>query len=220
MGIGGQKIGSASDVQNVNPYSQNVYNMIQKQMAMAGGQMGNLDALGNIAALQGITPGIQGLTEQLTGPYVQNAEQMRDIIQQQAMQQAASMYSGQGNINSGAALSAIARGAAEPAAQAAMGIAGMQSQIGTGLANAFLGQRGQEYSTQAAMLGQGMGLMGQMGMPEYWQPAYQTGMGPFGGLMQGAGAGAGIGGAFGPVGTGVGAGIGAGIGLLGGLLGY
>lgn len=220
MGIGGQKIGSAADVQNVNPYSQNVYNMIQNQMALSGAQMGDTSALGNIAALQGITPEIQGLVGQLTGSYVQNAEQMRDLIQQEAMQKTASMFADQGNINSGAALSAIARGAAQPAAQAATQIAGMQSQLGSALTQQFLGQRGQQYSTQAGLLGQGMGIMGQMGMPEYWQPTYVQGMGPFGGLMQGAGAGAGIGGAFGPAGAGVGAGIGAGIGLLGGLLGF
>lgn len=220
MGVGTQKIGSPSDVTNVNPMTGNIYNMLQNQMAMSGAQMGGTTALGNIAALQGIAPGIQGLTGLLTGPYVQNAEQTRDLIQQEAMQGVAGMFANQGNLQSGAALSAMARGAAQPAAQAATQIAGLQSQMGSGLAQQFLGQRGQEYSTQAALTGQGLGLLGQYGMPEYWQPTYTQGMSPSVGLLQGAGAGAGIGSAFGPAGAGIGAGIGGGIGLLGSLLGF
>jgi len=218
--MGDNKIGSASDVQNVNPNTDNVYNMMQQMMSQSGAQMGNLDAMGNMAALQGIAPGIQSIVGQLSGNYVNNAEQARNLIQQNAMQNVAGMYSNQGNINSGAALSAMSRGAAEPAANTAMQIAGMQGQMGMGLSNAFLGQRGQEYQTQAGLYGQGAGQLGQMGQAEWWQPAYSQGMGGMGGLMQGAGVGGGIGAAIGgPPGAGIGAGIGGLAGLLGGLFG-
>jgi hypothetical protein len=219
--MGDNKIGSASDVVNVNQgNSDNVRNMLQQMMSQAGAQMGNLNAVGNMAALQGIAPGIQSLVGQLSGDYIQNANQARDLIMNDTMRAVGNLYSGpQGNINSGGAREAFGQGAASVAANTATQIAGMQSQMGMGLGNAFLGQRGQEYQTQAGLYGQAAGMQQQQDPNEWWQPSYSQGMGGMGGLMQGAGVGAVIGTDVPGVGTLAGAGVGGLAGLLGGLLG-
>lgn len=210
-----QRVGSASDVVNVSPYTEQAYNTLQNWMGQFGAGMGNVSPEANLASLMGAAPGIQGLVGQLTGPYVQSAEEARDLVMQEAMRNVAGQYGNEGAVNSGAALSAMARGAALPAAQTAQQIAGLQSQLGYGLGSQYMGQLGNQYQTQAGLLGQTLGLTTQMGAPEWWQPTYlqpQQGMGALGGGLTGAGIGGSIGGPWG-------AAIGGGLGALGGLLG-
>jgi hypothetical protein len=210
-----QKVGSASDVQNVNPYTEQTYNTLQNWIGQFGTGMGFTTPEANLASLTGAAPAIQGLVGQLTGPYVQSAEEARDLVMQEAMKGVASQYAQGGAVNSGAALSAMARGAALPAAQTAQQIAGLQGQIGYGLGQQYLGQLGSQYQTQAGLLGQGLGMQTQMGMPEWWQPTYlmpQQGMGAFGGGLTGASIGGSVGGPWG-------AAIGGTLGAFGGLLG-
>ena len=207
-------MGDPSDVTNVSPYTANMYNALQGWAGKAGQSMQGLGAEQNIASLAGAAPQIQGLVGSLTGPYVQNAEAARDLIQQQAMEGVASMYSGQGALQSGPALSAMAQGAAIPAAQTAQQIAQMQGQMGMGLGQQMLGQLGTQYQTQAGLLGSALGMQAGLAQPEWWQPTYVQEEGGMG-ILGGAGMGAGIGAAFGPWG----AGIGAALGGLGGALG-
>lgn len=210
-----QRVGSASDVVNVSPYTEQSYNTLQSWLGEFGAGMQGATPEANLASLVGAAPGIQGLVGELTGPYVQSAEEARDLVAQEAMRNVAGQYASEGAIGSGAAISAMARGAALPAAQTAQQIAGLQSQLGYGLGQQYMGQLGTQYQTQAGLLGQGLGLQTQMGMPEWWQPTYlspQQGMGALGGGLAGAGLGASVGGPWG-------AAIGGGIGALGGLLG-
>lgn len=167
-------IGDPSDVTNVNPYTDQTYNLLNQYASQAGTQLNNLDALGNITALSGIMPEIQGLVGDLMGPYAQTAEYTRDLMIQDAMRNVAGQYGDANAINSGAALSAMTRGAALPAAQTAQQLAQMQMSLGSQLGTQFLNQRGQQYQAQAGLLGGALGGLGSMGQAEWWQPTYNV----------------------------------------------
>lgn len=147
--------GDAGDVQNVNPYSNNTYDFLQK---LASGQ--NLRT--EIGALAGISPWIQGISETMTSPYAGNrlalAEQMAAENQRNTAAQFANLG---GGVHSGGFVSAMTQGGAQPYMQAVTDIAGM----GTGISNNLL--QGMMGLQQAGMAG-----MTNMSNPEYWQPTY------------------------------------------------
>ena len=178
LGQGTSKIGSASDVVNVNPMTGSMWNTLQ-------GLLGEYSPTQNIASLEGVTPEIQSIVGQLISPYSKSLTDTAKIIGDQTQRSVANQYSNAGSVNSGAALAAMARGYAEPSAQATTNIAGMQSQLGGGIANSLLGQMGNTYLS--ALQG-----MTQYGTPEWWQPTYaqsSNALGSIGGLLSTLGGG-------------------------------
>jgi hypothetical protein len=187
--MGGQtvtsQVGNAADVQNVNPFSQGMWQQL-------GNLQGQFAPTNNIANLQGVMPGIQSIVNQLISPVSQNMNETADTLANQAVADVASQYSNMGALNSGAALTDMLRKTQDVRGNVMTNIAGLQSQLGGGLLNSLLGQMGGAY--------QG-GLQGQMQMaaPEWWQPtymqSYQPGLldnlfgaaGAAGGLMTGIG---------------------------------
>jgi hypothetical protein len=169
-----EKLGDPSDVTNVNPYTQQLWNNLQGLQQGFTSGMGQFAPTNNIASLEGALPGIQNISGALISPYGANLMNTADILSQQAMRDVANQYSGAGALNSGAALSAMTRGAAEPISNAVTNIAGMQSQLGGGLAQSLLGQMGGAYGTQANLLNNVLGLQGGLGQAEYWQPTYSS----------------------------------------------
>ena len=126
-------------------------------------------ALQNLA---GQSSQIQGLTRNLLGDYGTRAQETADLLSDQAIRDVSSKFADMNAINSSAALSAMTRGAAVPQAEMLQNLAGLESQIGTGLANQYLGGLSQGYQTQAGLLGLNLGLQGQMAAPEYYSPSY------------------------------------------------
>lgn len=169
-----QKLGDPSDVTNVNPYTSQQWNNLQGLQGMFSSGMGSFAPLNNIASLVGATPGIQSVANTLISPYGTNLTNTADILGQEAMRNVANQYSNAGALNTGANLSAMARGYATPISEAVTNIAGMQSQLGGGLANSLLGQMGGAYGTQAGLLGNVLGMQSQYGAPEWWQPTYSS----------------------------------------------
>jgi hypothetical protein len=176
--MGGQnvteKLGSAEDVTNVNPYTSQLWNNLQGLQSGFTANMGNYAPTNNVASLEGVLPGIQSISNSLISPYGTSLMNTADILGQSAMRGVASQYSNAGAVNSGAALSAMARGYAEPVSQAVTNIAQMQSNLGGGLASSVLGQMGSAYGTQAGLLSNVLGLQGNLGQAEWWQPTYSS----------------------------------------------
>jgi hypothetical protein len=212
------KVGSASDVTNVNATRTNqMYGNLGNYQQQFLSGMGAYTPTANIAALQGVSPQIQSIIGQTIQPYGQGLQDVAQQLSSQAVRDVASQYGQQGALHSGAALSAMTRGAALPAAQAYTSLAQMQSGLAGNLLGGSLGQMGQAYGAQAGLFGQAMQGQTALGAPEWWQPTYLQGGGGLnlGGALGGAAAGAGIGSMIPGIGTGVGAGIGGLIGLLG-----
>jgi hypothetical protein len=153
-------IGNVNDVQNANPMTGNAWNQLL-------GNLGQYSPINNVANLQGVTPGIQNITGQLISPYGQSLMGTANIMAQQNARDVSNLYANSNALNSGSALSALARGMAEPVSQAVTNIAGMQSQLGGALAQGAQQQMGNAYMG-------GLQGMTQYGNPEWWQPSYQT----------------------------------------------
>jgi hypothetical protein len=153
-------IGSVNDVQNANSMTGNAWNQLLSNL-------GQYSPVNNVANLQGVTPGIQDITGQLIAPYGASQANLANILGNQAQRDVANQYANSNALNSGSALSAMARGWAEPAANAATNVANMQAQLGGSLAQGAQQQMGNAYTGSL----QGMT---QYGAPEWWQPAYQT----------------------------------------------
>jgi hypothetical protein len=170
-----QRVGSASDVQNVNPYTGGFWNQMQ-------GMLGQYSPTANIGSLQGLTEGVNQITGSVISPYGTSLMETANLMGNEARRQVATDYSQNNSLNSGAALSAMARGTATPISQAITNIAGMQSQLGGNLLNAAQSQMG--------AYGQGaQSWLGQTAAPEWWQPTYLTygGGSAAGGLTSGLG---------------------------------
>jgi hypothetical protein len=169
-----QTIGRPENVQNVNPYTGGFWNQMQNML-------GQYSPTANIGSLQGLTGGVNQITSDVISPFGTSLMGTANLLSNEARRQVANDFSQNNSLNSGAALSALARGAATPISQAISQIAGMQSQLGGSLLGTAQNQMG--------AFGQGaLGWLGQTALPEWWQPTYVTGAGtsgaePFGGAL-------------------------------------
>jgi hypothetical protein len=197
--------------------------LLQGNIGNFNAMMGQFGPEANLAALPGIGRGAQALTGDLLGEFGGSAMDLARTLGQQAASQVGQQFSNLGAINSGAFASALGRGFAEPLGRAATQIAGMRGQLGGGLAQQLLGGRQAAFGAGAGLLGQGLGIRGQLAAPEWWQPAYMETPNTFGNLLSGGLEGAALGASIGNIvpglGTGIGALLGLGIGGLGGLFG-
>jgi hypothetical protein len=161
-----QVIIDPNDISQVNPFFEQQFGNLQNlQNQFLGGltgppQVGNInisqfDPTTTIGQLQGVTPAIQDIASQMISPFGTQGQATADLLSREAVRNVASEFGGMGSLRSGAALSAMTRGAALPQAQLLQQIAGMQSQLGGGLAGSFLGGafqgglQGQSLQTQA-----------------------------------------------------------------------
>lgn len=236
------KIGSASDVQNVNPWTQQMFaqegdwqNMLRGQMFGGGGQAGVLQRLleadpnAFMGSFMQAAPGMQDLAMGSTNPFARAQMDMAHALAPQIADQVAAAYGGPGNaFYSGAAVDSMARGVGDVYNQAVSNITGAQ----TGMLQSLFGQAmpafsqahnlerslmGQTFGQMGGMFDSSMGRTGMASMPEWWQPTYhvQERGGGLGGFFGGAAAGAGAGAPLGPWGMAGGAVLGG----LGGLFG-
>lgn len=238
-----EAVGSASDVQNVNPYTQgawasnqslagNLGNMIYGQPGQEGGYLRGLIESGDPTAaynwFMGAAPQLQGLAMDYTNPFVRGQRDLANIEAGNAVQDVAAQFGGPANsYYSGAAANAMLGEAGRVRQQMMNNVIGAQTQAAGSLMNNALGTApgafGQVRQQDIGILGQMMGAqdsaMGRMtalGAPEWWQPTYvERGGGGLGGLFGGAASGMAAGAPFGPWG----AGIGGALGGLGGLFG-
>ena len=165
-------VGSAEDVAQVNPMTEDFYKQLAGYAQQFQQGMGAYGPQANIAALAGAEPALSRIAQRTIDPYATQAQSTADLLSQRAVQNVASQFAGGGALNTGAALSAMTRGAAEPVSQAATNIAQMRSQLGGGLLGQQLGGMQQAYQTQAGLLGQMLGAQAGFAAPEWWQPTY------------------------------------------------
>jgi hypothetical protein len=168
------KLGSADDVKQVNPLTGKFWNQLGGMQQQFQGQMGQYSPEMMFQNLAGQSGQLQGLTRDLMGGYANRAQETAGLLSNQAMESVANQFGGSNALHSGAALSAMAQGAALPQAQLQQNLAQMESGIGQNLANQFLGAQQQGYGAGAQLLGTTMGLQGQLAAPEWWQPSYHV----------------------------------------------
>jgi hypothetical protein len=151
------KVGSASDVENVNSDKTNQFwNTI----------MGNYsDPNSAFRQFMSQAPELQNLIFGATSPLQQRFSEYGDIMANSAIKDVANQFSGIGGLNSGAAISAATRGAAEPRANLLAQLG--QTQAGM-LGNLFSGAMSGNYGLQQTGLQAGA----QMAAPEWWQPTW------------------------------------------------
>lgn len=180
------KVGSPSDVTQMNDKTDEFWNMLfgnggmanYAREALSGALNGVPEAqagLGNlitqitsaspynpqsgINAFLGMVPELQGIAKNTVSPYGLTADELATQQSKASMSQVAQQYGNMGAINSGAAVSAMTRGAAVPRAQLAADLARMQS----GAATSLIGQAMQvvpgQYS-QAYQFGQNQQKLG------------------------------------------------------------
>jgi hypothetical protein len=173
-------VGSASDVQNVNPYTQGFMSDLAKQIQ---GLQGASDPL---AAFMGALPNLFGSAINMSNPYTQAVNQYRTAatqsVKENAMEPWADTPYGSGPS------SALARAFGEFETGLGEKILGMQTNLGNSLAGYGAGLLGQ----QTGLLGQLMGYQSQAAAPEWWQPTYMEKNTPFGDVMGALGPIAGI----------------------------
>lgn len=191
-GIGGA-IGANKDPTKldatVNPYT--------------AGQMSNLQNLqgqydtpnsyeGNISQIMGSAPELQQMLSGIMGGSWEQLQNTAGLQAQENMNLAASQYGNVGAANSGAAMSAIGRGAALPYSQALSQMTGMRTNAGSNILNQAFGNLGQTNAMNAGILN--TILQGQTGLanPGAWpQDSYMTGQqgpsGSLGGMFSGLG---------------------------------
>jgi len=239
MGTDYKAIGSASDVENINPNTQNAWNAFAQMMPAAQAGMGDV-----IAGLQGLDydpdawyqqwqsqmPYMQQLSQMATDPYGAAGTSYADVMANRARGQVEQAYGG-GGLYSGAFGKAVGEGMAAPYLQAGtqrealqanilqqlagqgMGLSSANQQFATNTDLQSLAQQGNMWGNQLQTAGAGMA---QLGAPEYWQPTYVEDQDPWlnalGGGLSGAATGFMTGGPMGAL-------FGAGVGGLGGALG-
>jgi hypothetical protein len=214
MGTDYKAIGDPSDVQNINPYTQNAWNQMSQMFpaASAGmqgiiGQMGSMTQYDPDAWMRQLisqNPTLQGFVQQSVDPFGQAATRYADVAAANAMRDIEARYAGT-NLHSGDFGQAVARGVAEPYLQAAQASEALQSNMSNSLLQlaAQINAQGQQYAIQSELerLAQQGGLYGSMlntagagmaslGQPEYWQPTYVEDVGPLKGALGGAVSGA------------------------------
>lgn len=214
MGADYKAIGDPSDVQNINPYTQNAWNQMSQMFPAAqAGMQGIIGQLGSMAEyspeawmeqLISQNPTLQGFVQQSVDPFGQAANRYADVAAGNAMRDIEARYAGT-NLHSGDFGQAVAQGVAEPYLQAAQASEALQSNMSNSLLQlaAQLNAQGQQYATQSEIeklaqqgnLYQGMlntagAGMASLGQPEYWQPTYVEDTGPLkrtlGGAISGA----------------------------------
>ncbi len=272
-----QKVGDPSDVTQINPKTDQFWNMLfggggmegYLKSSMAGALSGvpeDRAAIGNlineilskpgynpqsgINAFLGAVPELQGIARNTVSPYGLTADELATQQSNAAMSQVSQQYSNMGAINSGAAVSAMTRGAAVPRAQLAADLARTQAGAATSLIGqamqvipnqysqayqfgqnqqqmglrgygGLLNSRLSEAGLYSGLLGSVYGAGGQMAAPQYYTPTY---MGASDNSWNWGGA---LGGGVAGAGTGATAGfmmggpVGAGVGAgVGGLIGF
>jgi len=197
MGGDYKQVGSASDSTNINPYTNQVFNMMQQtygagdaqasayiqQMMSGQGDMDFLSVLGD--------PRLQGAI----GTYGDDRQNLAARAAADAQRQIASQYAGTG-LYSGSFGEAVGKGVGDAYAAAATDISGQQLGLYNTALNAAAGLQGQQNSNILGYYGglQNSALQGlaAYGAPEYYTPtyAYQPGLFDYGmmGLSTGANA--------------------------------
>lgn len=212
------KVGDASDVQNVNPWTQQMFaqegdmqNLLRGQMFGQGGQAGMLQRLMEadpnafMGSFMQAAPGMQDLAMGATNPFARAQMDMAHDLAPQIADSVAAQYGGPGNaFYSGAAVDSMARGVGDAYNQAVSNITGAQTGMLQGLFGTAMPAFSQGHMHNQSMMGQTFGQLGgmfdssmnrtgQASMPEWWQPTYHVseGRGGLGGFFGGAAAGAG-----------------------------
>jgi hypothetical protein len=182
--------GDASDVQNVNPYTD----AYMQQMMGFGGNMNNqfMQSLGTgqprdpNAAFNAWTsqnPAYMQAAQSFFDPYA--SQEQANYLSNQAIENISGQLSnqGQGSLRSGAGMSAIMEGALNPLTQMNTQMAQMVGGAATGLAGQGMADTYGRYNMldqlglqRSSMLGNmalgGYGMAGQLAGQEWWQPGY------------------------------------------------
>ena len=173
-------VGSADNVQNVNPNTQP---FMADLMKMIQGAQGAADPLN---AFMGALPNLFGSAMNLSNPYTSAVNDYRTSatqrVRSEAMEPWADTPYGSGPAN------ATARAFGEFEAGLGKDIVGMQ----TGLANSMAGYGASLLGQQSGLLGQLMGYGAGLAAPEWWQPTYMEQNTGFGNVMEALGPLAGI----------------------------
>jgi len=149
------KVGSASDVTNVNNLTKSMFSNLQSDYGTGSA----------FEKLMSESPRLMDLVFGATSPLAEAYGAQGDILSTKAVQDVANQFSGMGALNSGAALSAMTRGAADVRANLMSQLASQQ----TSLLGNLLGTTAQgEYGLENTALG----IMGSYAQPEWWQPTY------------------------------------------------
>ena len=214
MGADYTAIGSPSDVQNINPYTTNVWNQMSQmfpaaQAGMEGiigeiSNMGAYDPNAWITQLASQNPTLQGFVQQAVDPYNVAATSYAADAASRARREVEAAYAGR-NIYSGDFGQAVAQGVATPYLEAATSSEQLQANMSSGLLQlaAQLNANQQQVAAQLELekLAQQGGLYGNMlstagagmsalGTPEWWQPTYVEDTGGLKGALGGAVSGA------------------------------
>jgi len=196
QGGGYEQIGSASDVQNINPYTDQIMNRFQQMMPAAQAGMNDVaqQAMGAdynpekaLNMFMERIPELQDVVSESVRPMRMAGEDWAKAAADQARQDVAQQYSGQGGLYSGGFGQAVGQGMAEPYLQANQQSQQLQAQMAQNLYGQTMDQLAQQYAQGKQMEMQGLGTAGemygqqfnlagqgmaQMGAPEYWQPQY------------------------------------------------
>jgi len=203
-------VGSADDVQNVNPMTgeamdanQQSLQQLQQLLYGGGGEGGAIrgfqesrDPTAGFNWFLGNAPQFQEVAMGATQPLVQNQMEMANMVAPTAVQDVAAQYGGPANsYYSGGAANAML----EEAARVRQGALGQALQAQTGLAGNLLGSAlnqapqafGQARQQDLGLIGQAFGAqqgtlgnISQLGAPEWWQPTYVQEQTPWGNFLQ------------------------------------
>ena len=159
---------------DINPYAGPAWNQMvgtADQMRGAMDQYQQSTFGQDVNQFQGVMQN-QGASfiDQIMGGTRQAAYDRAGLQAQQNIDQVGAEYGNIGAVQSGAGMAAMSRGVAMPYSQAMSDITGMRAQATMGVGSQLWGglqqtnQRGlQQYQTQAGLLGQTLGSMGQLG---------------------------------------------------------
>ena len=155
------QVGSASDIQNISPYSDQIYNMMNQMLS--GNIEGDL-----VGQWLGQMPGVQNLAVGVNSPYGQARMAQAQDIANQLKSDISGQFADIGALRSSAAAGEIGKAVSSQ-------LLGAQTDI-IGKEQGLVGQFG---GMMANLMGQGLqartGLMGQMAGvygPEYYEPTY------------------------------------------------
>jgi hypothetical protein len=159
----------------INPYTAGVMNNLQ---GLQGSMLDNI-----LSGQQNYNPyseqnlsQVNAATQSIMGDYGDRVYNTAALQQAQNFADVGAQYGNLGATNSGAAMSAMARGAALPYAQAIQNLGQVQAQLGLGLNQMGLQRYLGDQSLYGGILNQTIGTMGQIANPAAWpQPTYTTG---------------------------------------------
>lgn len=181
MGSSYEKLGSASDVKNVNPFTNDLYNQLLNQSNQFGKMFqSSKETYSPEAAFNyyfnTFTPQVMDVMNPATSQMAKSQTDLAAMLSQKGIQDTMGAFANNDLMYSGAAAKAVSNAAQLPYMTAANNITTQQTQLmnnllGTGMSIVPQSFQGQQELYGNMLLGTNQQLS-QLAQPEWWQPTY------------------------------------------------